>query len=361
MPAPSKARLWLAVVVILAVIIAWAFSPQIKATVSGWGDAYFDQLATDVDDDEEHDDDAPREDGIVHIDDEVSDKVGLEVLPSVSSLFSPESRAFVTVVDLAPILELRTQYLNTLMQKKVAEINRRAASEELARLKKVAKVTGSVASKNIVYADFSLQEAEAKKIGLEQSLVSFHEQILNKWGPELASWVEDAESEQWQDILRRKEQLLYVTLPSGTSLPKALDSIRISKEQLELTHDRAVQISASSVISQQPQGTTYLFKTSNRSLHAGMRLDGWIPQTDESLQGIFVPEQAIVWHEGKPWAYVELTDDHYQRRSLENAVKADNGVFETRSIIAGDHLVIKGAQMLLSEEFKWQIMDEDDD
>ncbi len=359
MASPSKSRLWLAVLVCLAVIIGWAFLPQIEVIVNERLEYYVEKSEKHADDDDGTDDQVQN--GIVQIEDELFEKVGLKTSVTVSQSFFPETRVLVTVADLTPILNLRTQYLNTVMQKKVAEINQRAASEELARLKKVAKLTGSVASKNIVYADFSLQEAQAKKIGLEQSLASLHEQIINKWGPELASWVEDAESEQWQEILRRKEQLLYVTIPNGLVLPENINSIRLSKDQLALSNNHANRISASSVISQQPQGSTYLFKTKNKTLHSGMRLDGWIPKTEQQLEGVFVPDHAIVWYEGEPWAYIRLTDDLYQRRSLKKSVKAAKGLFESDTIKEDEELVVEGAQMLLSEEFKWQIMDEDDD
>ncbi|MDC9724346.1 MAG: hypothetical protein PSN44_00285, partial [Gammaproteobacteria bacterium] len=76
---------------------------------------------------------------------------------------------------------------------------------------------------------------------------------------------------------------------------------------------------------------------------------------------VFIPEQAIIWHEGQPWVYIQLEDDLYQRRSVLAGVTAVGGLFIESGIEAGEQLVTQGSQMLLSEEFRWQILDEDDD
>lgn len=57
-----------------------------------------------------------------------------------------------------------------------------------------------------------------------------------------------------------------------------------------------------------------------------------------------IPESAVVWLDGKPWVYVEQAPGHFVRRELEASRIAPNA-----------RVVITGAQMLLSQEFRAQI------
>lgn len=57
-----------------------------------------------------------------------------------------------------------------------------------------------------------------------------------------------------------------------------------------------------------------------------------------------IPESAVVWLDGKPWIYVEEAPGHFVRRE-----------FEASRIAPDARVVISGAQMLLSQEFRAQI------
>lgn len=57
-----------------------------------------------------------------------------------------------------------------------------------------------------------------------------------------------------------------------------------------------------------------------------------------------VPESAVVWLDGKPWVYVQEPGGRFVRRALGAQAVAPN-----------ERVVIAGAQMLLSQEFRSQI------
>ena len=64
---------------------------------------------------------------------------------------------------------------------------------------------------------------------------------------------------------------------------------------------------------------------------------------------------------GKAWAYVQIDDALFLRRAVTTERETPEGWFVDEGFAPGDHLVITGAQMLLSEEFRWQIQGDDDD
>jgi len=65
-------------------------------------------------------------------------------------------------------------------------------------------------------------------------------------------------------------------------------------------------------------------------------------QGRSSESKVVVPSSAVVWHEGKPWVYVQMSPNTFVRRERGNAR-------------VGERVVVTGAEILLSEEIKSQI------
>jgi hypothetical protein len=78
-------------------------------------------------------------------------------------------------------------------------------------------------------------------------------------------------------------------------------------------------------------------------------------------EGVMVPSTAVVWHGGKAWAYVKEKDDLFVRKEVSTAQELGNGWFDASHFQAGDEIVVSGAQLLLSEEQKFQIRNENED
>ncbi len=91
-----------------------------------------------------------------------------------------------------------------------------------------------------------------------------------------------------------------------------------------------------------------------------MHVHAWIPQSSETLSGVFVPESAVVWSNGKSWVYIKDSEELFLKRAINDPVELGNGVFVFDGLTVGDEVVISGAQMLHAEEYRWSIPDEDD-
>lgn len=298
---------------------------------------------------------------MVRIEDEMADYAGIEVLNLNETQFFPEARAFVKVVDLRPLLALQSRHNQALSALNVAKVAEHAAAQEMKRLISLTKGAGSVAAKNVNYAEASWHGAKAKLQGLRFDVKAIHDETIQSWGDEISTWVLSANSKQWQRLLAHQDSLLLVTLPVGLSLAEDVSFIRVARDNDREKARKAYFVSLAVIGGQAIQGESYFFKTANNKLRSGMRLDAWIPQGNDALNGVFIPKKAMVWYAGQPWMYVQVEDDLYQRRSLQSGLMAAGGRFMQQDINAGESVVIRGAQMLLSEEFRWQIMDEDDD
>ncbi|MGB1801120.1 MAG: hypothetical protein ACPHLK_09875, partial [Gammaproteobacteria bacterium] len=124
---------------------------------------------------------------------------------------------------------------------------------------------------------------------------------------------------------------------------------------------KAYFISAAPFSDNTLQGETYFFRTNGNKIRIGMRLYVWLPNTGFTGEGVNIPAEAIVWYAGKPWAYIQIDEEHFSRRSLLNPVQTSDSWLVTENFNVGDRIVVSGAQTLLSEEFKYAIPDEDDD
>ena len=98
----------------------------------------------------------------------------------------------------------------------------------------------------------------------------------------------------------------------------------------------------------------------------GLPLVATIPDPRTNISGVFVPTEAVVQWEGLTWAYVQRTASagtpgpahFYVRTRVDSSRRVDGGWLVVRSAGAlgpGDVVVVRGAQQLLSEEFRARI------
>jgi len=358
----GKFSLWFIVLIVVAIFIV---PIAMKSTLlDEWLDQYSEAVEAAQEDDEGDDDDQELdsvESMQVRINDEIGEYAGVETLVLTETDFFPEFKAQAKVIDVRPMLSLQARHNQAVAAFNVAKVAERSAAQELTRLKSLAKGTGTVATKKVNYAQASYNEAKAKLQGLNFEIQAVKGEALQTWGQEISSWILNSESKSWQRLLNHQDSLLLVSLPSDYSLPSEDGFIRLSRDGERNKARKAYFVSPALITDQAIQGETYFFKTATGKLRVGMRVDAWIPQGETALNGVFIPDQAIVWNAGQPWVYIQLEDDLYQRRSVSTGLTAAAGLFMEKDIEAGEVLVIRGTQMLLSEEFRWQILDEDDD
>ncbi len=64
---------------------------------------------------------------------------------------------------------------------------------------------------------------------------------------------------------------------------------------------------------------------------------------------------------GKPWIYTTKDGSHFSRKELVSPNDVGEGWFDSQTFNVGDEVVVVGAQLLLSEELKYQIRNENED
>ena len=108
-------------------------------------------------------------------------------------------------------------------------------------------------------------------------------------------------------------------------------------------------------------GDVGLYYLENKYYTPDQKLIAHFP-SESGVPGFLIPESALVYFQGQMWMYIYDEIESLFTRDAVNKIlyKNDNKVF-IPSEMSKANIVIEGGQILLAEEFKSQIMREDDD
>ena len=197
-------------------------------------------------------------------------------------------------------------------------------------------------------ATLSSNQADAdsgeRELALQESLSQ------QRWGKVVAAWLTSG-SPNLQRLLDQRDFLVQVTLPPGEA------SVAPQTASLELPNGgmmRATLVSSFPRLDPRIQGTSFLYLTKSLpGLAPGTNLAAHL-SVGQVMKGVVVPEAAVVWWQGKAWVYQQTSPEGFVRREVRSDTPVENGWFVSAGFLVGDKIVVGGAQMLFSEEFRSQ-------
>src|SRR3989442_1217630 len=201
-------------------------------------------------------------------------------------------------------------------------------------------------AKTLESAEGNLRALETQERAAEQQLSLQGSMAEQQWGGVVAKWAMDG-SPELDRILGMHEVLIQVTLPFGQSYtaPKT-----ILVEVPGRTRAEATLISAFPRVDPRIQGRSFLYSAAAQpDFTPGVNLVSHFA-VGNSTHGVVVPASAVVWSEGKAWAYLQTGARQFSRRELATDSPVDGGYFVTAGFSTANKVVTKGAQSLLSEE-----------
>jgi hypothetical protein len=182
-----------------------------------------------------------------------------------------------------------------------------------------------------------------------------------KWGKSLAALALNNQSGPlFEHLLTRKNALIQVSLPFNTADPVSGSIIAITP----LNGNNSIQatyVSAATQADSNGAGKTFYYSAPADSLRIGMRVAVEVSAAkDAASNGVIIPSSAVVWYAGTPWSYFKEDNNRFIRKPISADAEVDTGWFNTE-FNADSEVVVRGAQLLLSEEFKYLIKNENDD
>jgi hypothetical protein len=153
-----------------------------------------------------------------------------------------------------------------------------------------------------------------------------------------------------------------VDVPVGQHVPPTIPTARILAVGYEDAPVLADRVGLATAADPAAQGQSFVFRLreTRLGLRPGLAVTARIPMPGPPRQGTVIPSAAIVRLAGKSYVYIQTTANEFVRKEVTLDQPTADGYLSTRTVAAGDRVVVQGAQLLLSEEFKSQIAGDTD-
>jgi hypothetical protein len=274
-------------------------------------------------------------------------RIGLETERVNAVTQSQEATAYGVVLDPAPLVALDAELASTL-----AAVAASRADYERARLLHSEQ-------QNVSLKDFETARAKFQADQAQFNLLNHR--LADEWGMKISAMAPAERASLIDALTKRIAGIVRLSLPPGQSLSQAPTEARIAVLGYE-THPLVTSSiwSAPNADSHlQGQGFLLEIEAQGFPVRPGTAVTGHLQSPGTAKQGVVVPEPAVVTTGDRAWAYVQIAPTRFERRQLEATMPAARGWFVTSGFAAGDHVVVTGAQALLSEELKSQIQVKD--
>jgi len=299
----------------------------------------------------------------IRLDIELQQQSGIKTRKLEAMEVREELDAFGQIFNINGLVELRSNLNKIKGQKNIVLSELAAANKKLKRLQVLHKEAANISTRQ-------LQEVEAESITHQARLKTLNSELTDVrteaeqvWGSVLTAWAIDNDIDAFEQLLSGKNVIVSISLRAKDTLPDQTEYVYVGRNGNRTLAQKAVYISPAIESDSMLQGETYYFlaDASMDKYRSGMHVHVWVPQTSESISGVFVPESAVVWSSGRPWIYIRDSEELFIKHVINNPVELDQGIFVAEGLEVGDKVVTSGAQMLLAEEYRWSIPDEDDD
>ena len=284
---------------------------------------------------------------------------GLQTITLTSVSDHPEFTAHGKAVNIQPLIELRHRYLVALTERSGATARFKQAEQNIKRQQDLYR-DGATSKRNlqVQQAQWQTDKAQVDASGVQGKAIMDEARI--NWGKKLTEWALSTDAEPLNGFLSGRKTLLQITLPVNKQLANEIQTIYVEASGNRSAATKAELISAAPQTDTTAQGESYFFQTEGRRIRTGMRVAAWIPEQGENRSGVVIPKSALVWYMDQAFVYIKTAAEQFSRRTIDQYSATNGGYFVGSGISAGEELVVTGGQMLLSEEFRGQIPDEDD-
>lgn len=300
---------------------------------------------------------------VVTLDKPIQIKSGIVVAPLQPISHQKELKAYGTIMELQNIIDLRNNYARAKAQWEKAKANLEASRKEYERLKALHENERNISDKVLQAVQASWLSDQAN-VRIEQETLHALEGIARQqWGTVISGWLFDA-SPAFVRLIDQQDYLIQITLPPGAQVLSAPKTALVQTADSTLVSARLV--SPSPRTDPRIQGLSFFYVTPNChdcdgrrpaqpvGLLPGMNVIAYLP-VGSRVRGVLVPDSAVVWWQGKAWVYIQKKPDRFVRREISTEILLKGGWFVEKGLADGEQIVVRGAQLVLSEEFRSHI------
>jgi len=273
---------------------------------------------------------------------------GIEVVAPKATTYQRQLLGLATVIAPQAIAAQEQVYQSAAAEATRAELALKAARLEVERLAPLHQADRIVSDKALESARDDLAAKQASAKAATAQLAAQRSALEGQWGPALAKWIANGDR-ALERLLAGRDLLVRVSLPVG-ALAGDLTAAHVQAAPAVMLEARIV----SGIPQADPkfQGpSVFAALAEDARLRPGMTIPAAV-SLGAPVAGVLVPDAAILhWH-GEQWVFVESAKGEFVRQAITSAVATPDAWLVTSGLIAGTPIVVRGAQLLLSEEVK---------
>ena len=298
----------------------------------------------------------------IELDEEISVASGLKFESLKSISIRPEFIAYAEVIDIQPLVSLKTEYQDLLAKRKVLQNALYSHNKMLERAEALHKVK-SLSTRDLEKSRFERDQKASELNAVNTRVDGFVFKVKSNWGDILSDLILDKEQQdEFDKVASQRKAIILLSLPKSESLDYQNQTVFVSGLNKRDSAQKISYLDKAKQVNNPLYGESYFYLLNSQKVRAGMRLFAWIEERGEISEGYFITDKAVIWYANEPWIFLKHGEELFIRKPLGKAKKIDNGwLLEDKMLIGDDLLVTEGGQILLSEEFKWAIPDENDD
>ena len=268
---------------------------------------------------------------------------------------TPETVAAGRVANIADLIgllrDLRSAQATASAQQAVVA----SLAARLARLRALSERGEITVARELAVVDVEHRRAVEAGAVRQARVNNLQTALLARWGPTIAALAR--EQPAVLAPLEHGEAQLVEFVAEGA----APDVIHIAGSEDRSTAVPARVIGPAAETLGGARGASYLALANAATLRVGMPLTVWLPKASAPIDGVVLPASAVVWHRGTRWFFSAIDATHFARHAVVDALPYGADYLLPASQAPHDDVVLRGAQLLLAEEFRAQIPEEDDD
>ncbi|CCD90356.1 putative Multidrug resistant protein [Bradyrhizobium sp. ORS 375] len=301
---------------------------------------------------------AGREPATVKLSATQQKQVGLQTAVLSAESHPEQFRAYGTVLDVARLTELTNNYANAQAQLQTAQAKLDVARLAFERARDLVQ-SAAMPRKDAEAAEGTFRTDQAALAAAESQAKTLMATARQEWGAVIGRGIIER-SPQVVQLIEREQLLVQVTLPPGVTLAEpprsALAQAPTRSANIELRY-----LSPATRTDPRIQGVSYYFVAAGDSgLLPGMNTTAYVP-SGKSYEGVFVEDTAIVQWQGRAWVYLRAGPETFKRHPIRTDQPVSDDDYVVQDIPPGSEIVLRGAQVLLSEEAKSELRGGGDD
>lgn len=293
-----------------------------------------------------------QDEPVITLDKATQSKAGIVVAPLRPMNHRRQLSAYGTVLQTQGLVDLYRSYSEARAQVEQTRASLEASRKEYERLKAL-RDNQNISAKVFQAAEATWRSDEARASGAREALSASEAAVRDQWGPVLLRWL-IGDTPEFDRLIHSQDFLIQLTLPYGARISAPPENAWVQVGEGKPIPVRLVSQSSRTDPRIQGRSFYYVARGAGEFLQPGMNVRAYLP-AGAALKGVTVPASAVVWWQGKAWVYVQKDAANFVRREITTDAPVTNGWFVARGLSAGSKLVVTGAQLLLSEEFRAQV------